>query len=836
MKKITIIVLVVVALFMILLAGSLLYIYSGAGNAQIQSYLEKKIHDRTGLPVVFDRFRLQKGHLYFIAVLGKNASLGFDGEFNLFGQSIDGRYLLKASDFKYKKYTLRQANVAGHISGALNDIDIDGKGTMLNGPVSFKLKIKNKTPQDIIVQLRGVPLGELLALAGIPKIAHGKVNADVLMPSIGRNGSKGKVVVRLISGRFDPLLIGKLYHYTLPPDKTSIHWEFTAYIDGVSGSFKGQIVSDLISARIRNGQINISDKALASDFSLDSKELAPISENRLKGPMKLSGTVRYDTLGLRIRAQTSSLGGDVQLDYTKTASLRLTNVSLSKILHLLAQPDYAEGKMDGKLMIDSVIIPSGDYVLQLSNGKLHSKIFNHHIGTSLPAGVTLSLDSRGKITRGELHAASQIKSNLLTAAALDTKYNIITGRLHTSYKVDIPNPLLLVGKHSKGIPVTIAGIITKDKTLHITGDTRGLGKKLLFDYGDNRLRIAGNNVSVDRLLASTGQKIVVSGLANMVIDFSSLHPLDGDISISASSLRTNPAVLKEIAGKAIATTLALSAKGTARQGILHMQADVNSPLIKLSMPKILFSSKTSRMSSAYHLNIPDLAKIAPIVGVKLQGAFVTDGELDKGQQLSINGSSASLGGTLTYKYFDSQADLKLGSVPLSNLLHMLRQPEQLIGLVDATMTYNVKSKQGHAHAVIDKFQFKPGKLTTAVKVILQKDLSQVIYGHTVVDALISGEKISYKISARGKRSDFVIKDGLFDTKAKTNKGSFGLRIDNLDVIGTIKGPVRRPKISVLPGRMLRSRLKKRVTGEIKKEIRNNIGSKADKILKKIPLF
>jgi hypothetical protein len=97
-----------------------------------------------------------------------------------------------------------------------------------------------------------------------------------------------------------------------------------------------------------------------------------------------------------------------------------------------------------------------------------------------------------------------------------------------------------------------------------------------------------------------------------------------------------------------------------------------------------------------------------------------------------------------------------------------------------------------------------------------------------LDARFNGDLIAYKMIAKGRRSDFAIRDGKLDSKAETNKASFGLRIDNVDVIGTIKGPTKDPKISVLPGRMLRDKLKKKVIEKIAPKIKEQI--------KKLPKF
>jgi len=209
-----------------------------------------------------------------------------------------------------------------------------------------------------------------------------------------------------------------------------------------------------------------------------------------------------------------------------------------------------------------------------------------------------------------------------------------------------------------------------------------------------------------------------------------------------------------------------------------------------------------------------------------------------GKQMNISGTSTSLGGTITYQYHDARLDAKAQAVSLPKLLHLVDQPEQLLGRVDGTMTYLITNKKGNAHITVDGFQFKPGALTAGVKLVLQKDLSHIIYNRTKLDAQFDGDWIAYRLAARGRRSDFVIRDGKLNTQAKTNKASFGLRIDTVDVIGTIKGAIDDPKVSVLPGRMMRNRLKKKVIStvapNVKEQIKKKTSSQTRALIKKLP--
>ncbi len=826
-------------LFVLLFAvGALAYLYSDGGNARLRTYLEQKIQRQTRLPITFNRFKLSRGHLYFVAVMGKEASLGFDGKFDLLHRRLNGRYLLKASHAHYQKYTLRQANISGKVHGDIEDLKLEGKGTLLDGPVAFNLKILQQIPQDIVIQLRKLPLNELLALGGQPPIVKGQLNADVMLPSIGKQGSKGRALIQLAKARFDPALIRKLYQYTLPADKTALRGQLRADLDGEQVAFSGKILSDLISIGLTNGQANITDKNAACDVAIDTAELAPVTQNQLHGALKLTAALKYDELGVRARAQTSSLGGDLTLDYTKNVSATLKNVSLTRLMHLVGQPNYVAGKLNGTLSLKTPKAQSGQYTLNITGGQIHSETLNKHLGTSLPPKAHFTFHSKGTFTKGILTTSARLTSNLLDATLTKTRFDVVTQALDTHYRLHIPNPLLLAGQQGKGVPVTLDGTVVKAKALRIRGEAKGLGKRLAFDYSGSRLEVLADEVIVERLLSSAGLPTYVSGKVGAVVDLTSLDPLQGTVSLDAPHLTTHPAAMQKLIGKPLGTSLSLTVNARAKKGVLYGKGEIKSPLAFLSLPKVVYDVKHKALTAPFGLSVPDLAKLEPLIGAKLNGPFATGGTLKTGKQVDLRGSSTSLGGKTTYRYRGTRLDAKLQGVTLSKLLPLIDQPDVFMGTINGTLAYETLSRKGRAHISVDRFQFKPSKLTQAVKLVLRKDLAQIIYNRTTADARFNGDWIGYRLKATGSRSDFVIQDGKLNTKAKTNKGSFGLRIDNVDVIGTIKGPIKDPKIAVLPGKMLRNRLKKKVIDKVapkvKDAVKKNVGGAAGSILKKLP--
>ena len=837
MRKLFLILGTIVLGVMVVTAAALAYLYSESGNQRLRTYLEQRITQETGIPVVLSPFRFNRGHLYFIARVEGNASLGFDGRIDPIRQRIDGRYRLLARNASYQQYRLRQADVSGTLKGTMAHLQIDGRGTLLDGPMAFRVQLQDQQPRDAMVQVRRLPLGELLQLGGVPPLARGELNADILMPSFDKEKGEGKAIVQLKEAHFDPDVIAREYHYTLPPDKTALKGEFRGEVAHGKATFHGEILSDLVTLYLEHGQANIEDRTLACDLRLDTRELAPLTQNQLHGPMKLAGMFKYTTLGPQLRAATKSLGGEVRIDYTRTVDVQLRKVGVKKVLHLVGQPAYATGAIDGTLTLESPQAMQGKYTLKIPKGELNGQLLNKTYAMALPKRTLFAFRSKGTFDKGILKAQAALTSSLLKAQLDDVRYRIDPGTLSAAYRLHVPNPLKLSGQKSNGkaVPVDVAGTVEAGTKLKVTGRAKGLGKKLAFVYGDNRLKIDADDLRLERLLASVGMPVYASGPIDAKIDLTALEPIAGTLKLSSGTLQTNASAMKSLVGEPLATQMQIGFSGKATGGNLRGKAHLKSPLASLDLSEVTYRSKNGSMSSPYALKVPQLAKLESLIGTKLKGPLDAKGKVHwQNEAVDLDGTTSSLGGKVTYRYKGSIATVHAAGVPLPSITRLLDQSDRFDGTLDADMRYDTTARNGKVKAVAKDFRFKPGTFTKAVKLVLQKDLAQIIYDRAVLDAKLKGDLINYTFKAHGKRSDFSIRDGRLNTKTEAHKASFGLRIDKLDVIGTVRGTLDDPKVKVLPGKMMRKKLTKKTADVVKKKLKGNVGNAAGGLIKKLP--
>jgi hypothetical protein len=837
MRKISIFILSAVVLLMLIVAGTLTFLYSSSGNGLVRSYLEKRLTRELGIPVMLSPFELRRGHVYFIARLEGNVSLGFDGQIDPIRRRISGRYRLKATQATLRGYRLRQADIAGTLNGLIDALQLDGKGTLLDGPVALKVRIRKQSIESAVIQLRKIPLAELLVLAGQPPMARGELNADILLPSIRSTYAQGKAIVQLQQAHFDPKVIAREYRYNLPANKTALKGEARIDLSGTKATFQGRILSDLVTARIEHGQANLDDRTLACNIDLETLELAPLSQNSLHGPFKLAGVFKYTALGPQLRATSRSLGGKVAIDYTKTVAIDLKEVSLARVLHLIGEEAYAHGDIEGKLTLDSPKATEGNFALSIPKGIIDTARFNHRFSTALPGKkVPFELRSSGTVRQGTLVAKAHLVSALIRADIAPLKMKIATGALQANYRIHVPDPLRLSGKRSdKPVAVDVAGIVEKANVWRITGSAKGVGKKLTFDYTDNRLKLEAQQVQIGRALAGAGLPAYVSGAVDAHVDLQSLDPIEGVMRLHAPALKTNPEAMASLIGKRLDTQLNVQAKGRAQKGLLQADVSLSSPLADVHLLDVRYHSDRNRLESRFTLKTPELAKLEPLIGTRLRGPMTTQGRLRWADgAVDIQGTTASLGGRLGYAYKGKTVRLNASEVPLSRLLHLLDQPERFEGLVRAKVRYDTAARNGVVQATARDFRFKPGTFATAVKVVLHKDLAQIIYDKARLDATIRNGVAAYTFKAHGKRSDFAIRDGRYSLDERTNKASFGLRIDTVDVVGTVRGKIDDPKVRVLPGKMLRAKLKKKAANVIKSKVGGSAGNAAKGLIEKLP--
>ncbi len=817
-------------LFLSLTLGVLfLFSLTQKGNAVLQPYVKESLEEKIGLPVEVKSFKLEFGTVRVTFVIDNKALVQAASHYDLLDMSFEGIYQISAKGFSYEDVILEEADLKGDFKGVWNEVDVKGEGRALGANMKYSFKIMNKETQKIILQMKGAQLAQVLKLLGKPALAQGKIDIEVNMPNIGEEKSEGTGHMLLHHASFDRLLVEKLYGVILPK-KSDIKAKAEANLQGDLVSITGELHSDLFNILMKDTVFNIATKQLKGRYDLDVKEMRILTKNKLAGAFKATGNIDVDHGHTVVTGKSTSFDGELHFSVAKSAKITLEKLSLQKILPLFKQEVYAKGKVSGTLLMDDVSKQSGEYDLRVDKGTLLAKAFAKKTDFKIPEPNQFSLISKGKIDKQKLTANATLHSTLSDMTFSSLKYDFKDKTLISNYDVMLHDINLVLPKAQvkKGEKFSANGVLKFKEMLTVSGEMKGLGKKVAFAYDSKKGNIDASQLFVEKVLALTGVPVYAKGTVDANIAFTNVKAREGTFSLKGTNLVTQPIEMKKWMGKALKMKITLESAGRFKKEKSYMTTQMKTPFGNIALKNMEYDKKLKSVKSAYLIDIPELKKLQPYIDKKLHGPMVLKGVFSKEKILKLTGNTTSLGGKINYILHGKELRSTITDVPLQNILGVLGHKKNFLGKAFGKGIYDVKQKSGVVDLDIRSFQIKPSSLTNTIKMFLGKDPARIIFSSTKFHADIEKKITTYTLLATGTRSSITIRNGKINKFTNEHRADFTLVYEKYTVHGKIKGSADHPEVTLDTNTLLKEQLS---NGKLKEKLEKALGGKAGKFLK-----
>lgn len=831
MNKLLLVLLSIILFFLLAVTGTLLFAFSKSGNDVIKEYIQTRLDEESSLPMEVRKFTLEAGKARIIIRVNKQVKIEIVTHYDLLSQSFSGIYALHAKAFHYDNIYLRQASIQGHFKGVAEDILVDGLGTSLDAKTKYAFRLLEKKPKNIVATMKGVALAEVLELSGQPALANGKLDIDINMPDIGEEFANGYAKIILHPSEFNRALVQQNYDLKLPKRST---------LDGnVDITLKGSLLkvlakanSNLFHLKIDKTSVDMKKKTAEGSYSVDVKEMAILTQNKLSGAFKVVGDFTAEEKKYSIKGLSKSLGGALLFDLSEVNKFHFEKLNLSKIEYLLKQPVYAKGLLSGTADFDKDL-SSGHYKINIQKGEFGAKSIAKSLGYQIPSDNSFTLNSKGEIKKHVLTSSLALNSTLSDLSLQDIVYDIKKQKLKTSYELFVPDIGILIPDNTavKRGYLSVKGDAAFDKFLRINGAAKGLGEKLDFSYDTKTASVNAKGLFVEKLLSLSALPRYVKGKLSVDVKLSDVKKKEGSFNIRGDKLATQAYVMERVLGKKLAMNMALESKGTLKGEKVYAQTSIDTDIGKLGLNNAVFNTKTKNFKSAYTLDIPSLEKTEMLLGKKLHGSLSLWGDAVKDKVLDVTGETNSLGGSIVYRLQGEQLKSRLKNVSVERVLRMLGHTPLVQGTAFGTLVYNTKSKAGTLDLDIQSFQLKANSTTNTVKMLVGKDPARTIYKTTTLKAQMKGDVTHYTLDANGSHSSIKINDGIIDKAKDTHRAKFTFVYEKYVVTGSIVGSVDHPSIVVDPSAIMQSKTGEKIQNKLDKALGKDMGKAVGGFLK-----
>jgi len=834
MNKLLIYFLSSIIVLLSLLIAFRFFIFSEVGNTTVKTYLQSTLKEQLSMPVKVYDFSLDEKKMKFSININESMQIDVITQYNMLTQYFAGVYYLKAKNFEYEGFHLRDANLSGRFKGRRNNMQIQGQGELLAANLVYRFHLKNKSFKHIEAKIKGLKSKEIFGIISEDPLFFGVVDLDINLPKLGKDIAKGSGTIVLHKALFDIEHIKNTYDISLPP-LSAVSGRIDMKLEGKKLLFSSHSQSNIFTLAVEDAIFDVDKNHLDASYVLNMKNLELFTKNTLLGAFSVKGTMLAEQEKYKILGHSSSWGGSLGFEISETSSLKLENIHLDKLLYAMKKLPYAKGLVSGDMTYFKEG-KKGQYTLNISQGIFLADTIDKALGYQIPSMNTFGVQSHGFIRKDVIDFQTNLKSSIVDIALKDANYDIYQQKLQTNYTLFLPNMGLILpnNKAVKRGYISAKGHATFDDTLNIHGKANGLGGSIDFVYDDNQAKIEAPEVFIQKIFSLASLSRYFTGKIKTKIALNDVRKQEGNFSFSSDNLRTQARMIEKLLGKKIAIKMRLKSEGEIKEGNITASTSLESDIANLYLNQMHIDSQEKRLNSPYILDIPELKNAYALIGKKLYGPMKFRGKMSYGEILKIEGKTDSLGGEIFYQWLDKNITSQIKKVSLENILLLLGHEPIVGGEVLGAVRYHLKTKEGEVQIVIHNFHLNRSSQTAKLKLLIGKDPTRILYTDTTFSANINGDITEYTLHALGTHSSITIQ-GILDKSKDSHKGTFTFVYEEYEIEGNITGSIAKPKLNLDFSAIMDNQMGEKIQNKLNHALGDDMGKAIGGFLKGLKL-
>lgn len=795
-------------IFLILIVAVLYgLLFTGFGNNLVKPYIEKTVKDKSGFDLKLTKFDLNFKSLDISAIINGEINADVKGKYSLFSQSFDLDYNVDVQNLNSFKVNLDEPmGLNGLIRGKIKDFSANGVGKILDSDVRFLATLKDFKPFDVDLDAKGLNVQKAMKLANQPAFLVGKINA---VANIQNGFGEANITSNDLAINKDGL---KDKNITIPNNiAIDLNSDITLKDNIITAS--SNLNSKLANLEAKETKFNLDNKNLESDFSLDILDLAnlePFTKQKLNGNLKVDGFTKVvDNKPEFVKFNLVGFGGEVNANLQdKILDAKINSIKIAELMGVASMPKAVSGVINGEIKINDVYDFNniqGSAILNVIDGKINPVELKKMANLDFPQNNNFEIASKTLIENGIVDSVSNLASNLFKIDNLKAIYNLKEKDLKADFKasVDDLSKLKEFTKQTlKGNLKASGDVSMKNNALKgLNLNVNTLGGEIKASSNGSNLNADVNNLKLNDIFALIGQNPLASGDLKAKINLSSIDikNLNGTANINLSNSILNDKELSKMLNKEFPKNIKLNANSDINiaNSIANFNAIINSDLANLKKLNGNFDINKNSLNANYEAFVNDLSKLAFVTGKKMIGSVSLNGEIKKdAKNLVATANSDLFDGKFKADLTNENLKATFDKFKIEKLTHMLDFGEFYEGIGDLVFNYNTLAQKGDFNVDINEGRLTPSKLTTAISIATQKDITKEIFNDSYVKGVINQGLVEFKSQMKAPKMDLNVTKGTLDTKTSKINIPVLINIEKTDIAADVTGTTKDPKVNV----------------------------------------
>lgn len=794
-------------LLVLIIATIYVIAFTGFGNNLIKPYIEQIAKEKSGQDIKLSKFDLRFGNLDVVALVNNEIEANVKGDYSIFSQSFDLEYKVDIQDLKSFKVALTEPmGITGKIRGVAKNFDVNGAGKILDSNVNFLATLKDFKPYDVDLDAKGLNLEKALAIANQKGFISGNLDAIANI----KNGV-GTANINSKNAAINKNAL-KDINITIP-ENIALNLNSDIALENQIITASSQVTSNLANIEANKTTFDLNSKNLESDFNLNISNLAnlePFTKQKLSGGLNADGFVKVAENKLDfVDFNLNGFGGDIKA-HLKDSVLNtdIKGIQIAELMGVVAMPKAVLGVIDGKIQIDDVNNINnikGNANLAVLEGHIVPSELKKLANLDFPKENSFTIKSDTKIENGVINSTSNLISNLFKVDSVNAVYNLKDKNLKADFVANVDDLSKLkdfTKKALKGNLKANGNVAMANNALSsLNLDVKTLGGAITADSNGKNLNAKVSNLNLDDIFGLIGQNPLASGLINADIILANIDPknLNGNVKFDLTNSILNEQELSKMLKKEFPKDIKLKVNSNVQiaNSVANFTTKIDSDLANVTKFDGSFDINSATLNANYEAVINDLSKLAFATGKKMIGNLKATGDIKKDKtNLNANLYSDLFSGKLHANVANENIKAKFDKFQIIELTQMLDFGKFYTGVGDLIFNYNTKSKKGDFNVDINEGHLTPGKLTSAVSLVTQKDITKEVFNNSYVKGTINQDLVNFNSHMKAPRVELNATSGTLDTKTSSINIPVSMLVEKTDLSGTITGTTKDPKVDI----------------------------------------
>lgn len=764
------------------------------------------------------------------------------------------RYTLHSSCLKSDICTFDdEINILGKATGWSKNINVTGKGTALDGNISYAFIKQHHIFKDIDLKLHDVNSSKLFSLLEQKPLFKGKAQSHIHFDVIEKDHKVGTIDYQVKDKKFYGLDAALKMHIS---------------VNDNNHTFSTKLITPELRLYIYGGKYNQEKKYAHAKYTLEAKDLSKLEKlvhAKLKGSFHTHGEMIYDK-HISITGVSKDLGGALHFNFDqKNLTLLFKNVSFVKLMHMLNTKAILDANATGQATFDiankemylntqlvkAKLLPSNitQTIEKKFDFKLTQQIFDkshivmHYKEKELTSDITLAnnvmrftlkntninashnaIDTYVdiKIPHHTIQGQVYARINDIGAKKLDDVYLKFDGTVEKHYQVKLDGLLsdrfvnMDYVLSSARLPSHVCTIVDDiNLSGHLSGSFSRLFVTSMGTAMEGKVQFSAikrkerwedvvthfENIHTLKLFTLLGQPTFPSGKATITATF---DYFDADTQKGKGHLD-----YQLTKGRYKNLPLSLDAKFDIHNKDILFTSTAKLSTANINITKGNYNLETNTSQAFYTITTKNLAPLKPLIGAYI-GAFTSSGELQYNKDFQIRGLSNSFGGMIDYLYKKDMLYVDLEKVSLKRFMGLFPYPRMLDAQVNGNINYDYKEEKLLVRTDLNNTRFLNSDL---VETVFQKsgvNMLKEVFPYSTLRASYQNDIVLGDIVLKNKQSHFYFTNVKMDEKHNTVNAYFDLKMQGQEFSGKVYGSLKHPKVNLNMQKLIRYQMDKQL--------------------------